>query len=189
MQADHHYSACYCEENIWHLAQSDQLPDSERTVVFIAAESGACPLWEQRAVPAEREPVFWDYHVILLLHERDAGYRWQNACVFDLDSTAGWGLSLTEYLAATFPMAGQLRDEYEPRFRLIPAEDYVRDFASDRSHMRGDDGSWLAPPPEWPLIGEGHNLPDYISTTDAPPGRVVTLAELMQLQHPISNKE
>jgi hypothetical protein len=172
-----HYTASYCEENIWHLAQDASLPDGERTVVFIAADSGACPLWEQRAAPADREPVFWDYHVVLVIRDAGSGIR-----VFDLDSTAGWGIPLAEYLAATFPLAGQLHDEYEPRFRLIPAGEFVHDFASDRSHMRDADGNWLAPPPEWPCIGNGHNLADYISTIDGPPGSVVTMAELAAQQ-------
>lgn len=38
-------------------------------------------------------------------------------------------------------------------------------FASDRSHMRAEDGSWSSPPPSTPLIavpGCAHNLDRWI---------------------------
>ena len=35
---------------------------------------------------------------------------------------------------------------------MIPASDFLCKFASDRSHMRGSDGKWLSPPPDYPCI-------------------------------------
>lgn len=37
-------------------------------------------------------------------------------------------------------------------FRVIPAETYLAEFASDRRHMRRPDGTWIKPPPSYPPI-------------------------------------
>jgi hypothetical protein len=66
--------------------------------------------------------------------------------------------------------------------RLISAADYVRDFSSDRAHMRLPSGEWAAPPPEWPLIyyDGGDNLLDWLDITRETPGNVLTLADFMR---------
>ncbi len=38
------------------------------------------------------------------------------------------------------------------KFRVIPAEVFLATFASDRSHMKNEDGSWMQPPPSYPCI-------------------------------------
>jgi len=48
----------------------------------------------------------------------------------------------------------------------VPAETYLRVFASDRSHMRMEDGTWLSEPPTYPVIKVAaceHNLPTFWS--------------------------
>lgn len=58
-------------------------------------------------------------------------------------------------------------------YRVVPATVYLRYFASDRSHMRREDGSWIAPPPSQPPLSSPlspslglpaavHNLPLYL---------------------------
>ena len=37
-------------------------------------------------------------------------------------------------------------------FRVIPAETYLEQFASDRRHMKRPDFSWIKPPPTYPAI-------------------------------------
>lgn len=37
-------------------------------------------------------------------------------------------------------------------FRVVAAESFLQRFASDRSHMRAADGSWLQPPPAYACI-------------------------------------
>ena len=37
-------------------------------------------------------------------------------------------------------------------FRVVAADEYLAAFASDRSHMLKEDGSWLAEPPTYPCI-------------------------------------
>ena len=55
-------------------------------------------------------------------------------------------------------------------YRVVPAAQLLRHFASDRSHMRAADGRWQSPPPPHPCIvaadGDTHTLPHYL---DMPP--------------------
>ncbi|KAI4468031.1 hypothetical protein MML48_2g00017655 [Holotrichia oblita] len=37
-------------------------------------------------------------------------------------------------------------------FRVIPAAEFLKEFASDRRHMKRPDGSWIKPPPNYPPI-------------------------------------
>ncbi|KAJ3319137.1 hypothetical protein HDU93_003801, partial [Gonapodya sp. JEL0774] len=37
-------------------------------------------------------------------------------------------------------------------YRIVPGLDYLKCFASDRSHMRREDGSWQAEPPTYEAI-------------------------------------
>lgn len=37
-------------------------------------------------------------------------------------------------------------------FRVIPAEEFLQTFASDRSHMLTPEGHWMSPPPTYPPI-------------------------------------
>jgi hypothetical protein len=97
-----------------------------------------------------------------------------SAVVFDLDSALtenrGSAIPFDSYVAMTLynagctdPMARSLstyRIREAPRsFRVIPAMEYLRNFASDRSHMRRKDNQgmdeWLAPPPPYaPIANE-----------------------------------
>jgi hypothetical protein len=164
------YAACYCEENVWHLSVDPAVSGEPRRVVFISNAARRCPLWAQRAGNDVDGFVVWDYHVILITRVDDC---WQ---VWDLDTTLGMPVALSAYLAATWPM--QVQPAFAPLFKLVPAAAFRRDFCSDRSHMRTADG-WLAPPPDWPCIGDGDcNLQHYIDTADTTAGDVLTLAQL-----------
>ena len=140
---------------VWHRCRHPAVAGVPRRVVFVSNAARACPLWAQRAAPAPGEPVVWDYHVFLV--EAGAGGR-----VWDLDSVLGMPVPLADYLAATFRAVPA---EGAPRFRVVPAGEYVRRFSSDRSHMRTPDGGWLVPPPAWPAIGaagETSNLMRFV---------------------------
>jgi hypothetical protein len=92
-----------------------------------------------------------------------------SAVVFDLDSSLvekrGSAIPFDTYVAMTLynagctdPMAQRLsayRIREAPRsYRVVPAMEYLRNFASDRSHMRRKDiqgrDEWLATPPPYP---------------------------------------
>lgn len=45
-------------------------------------------------------------------------------------------------------------------YRLVDADKYLVEFASDRKHMLKN-GQWIAPPPDWPLIQNAGNPQMY----------------------------
>ena len=143
------YTACYCEENIWHLcadpvvtgANNDADNNADHKVVWVSSLQQVCPIWHQRSA-ATGEPVWWDYHVFLLSR---TGEQW---LVWDLDTSLGLPVEAPVYFAAAFKRPMPL----QPVFRVMDASDYRRDFSSDRSHMQNGDGSWMSPPPVWPAI-------------------------------------
>lgn len=140
------YTPCYCEENIWHLAQHDALAQYDRWIIFIANHRRACAFWCQRGAPDPQAPVVWDYHVVLAA--RIDGTTW----IFDFDSTLDFPVAARSYLDHTFPVAARIPPPFTPLFRVIPADQFVARFASDRSHMREANGSFIKPPPPWPEI-------------------------------------
>lgn len=163
------YQPFFCEENVWHLAQSATFASKERRVVFVSNARRQVPLWCQKA-GAPDGPVVWDYHVLLFVR----GPYWR---VFDLDTTMPWGSRFSEYFAATFRI---VTGEFAPRFRVMDADDFVVTLATDRSHMLDDDGAYRAPPPEWPAIGEGTNLMRFVDLDDDIAGEVVDAKPLVQ---------
>lgn len=154
---DHKYCARYCEENIWHLAQEPAFAGADCVVAVIANREGACLFWDQRMCTGPDRPVWWDYHVILLV--RRAGWL-----VYDLDNALPLPVDAATYLSRTFRMQDRMPAAIRPRFMLFDSANYVESFASDRSHMRDEAGRWLAPPPDWPPINSerGEGFPVFI---------------------------
>ena len=84
--------------------------------------------------------------------------------MFDLDSTLPFPCPALQYALETCAPQRKWPHDMEPRFRIIPAADYLAAFASDRSHMIHPPGSGSAggggvppvaytqPPPAWPAI-------------------------------------
>lgn len=173
--ARHRYTPFYCEENIWHLAQSSVFgAEDELHVVFISNEWGRCPLWNQRASLIYGEPVVWDYHVVLLRTTPTGHHE-----MWDMDTLRGYPLKVAQWWAATFPHFEQVLPEFLPCFRVIAAEEYVAQLCSDRSHMLDEQGEWRAPPPSWPKIGAPgaeNNLPRFIDMTRPFLGEVLDAA-------------
>ena len=69
-------------------------------------------------------------------------------------------------------------------FRVIPAEQYLTTFASDRTHMIKD-GKWLKPPPNYPAIFTAlsqNNLNDFISMSSSHevPGRILNYRDFVR---------
>ena len=162
------YTACYCEENIWHLCGHPELSGTVRKVVWISSLAGVCPLWQQRAARAPDQPVWWDYHVVLLVKRR----QWQ---VWDLDTTLPLPVSATEYLQKTFNDIGPV----EPLFRVMDADYYLLQFSSDRSHMRDASGSWLATPPVWStILPHAPTFAAMLDFTKTGHGEIMSLTQL-----------
>lgn len=182
-QADCSYVSCYCEENVHKLSQevsnnhSNEL--SKCFVVFISNSSRTVPLWRQRAGKDDDRLVIWDYHVIFLYQPEV-----DRCLVYDLDSELPFPTYVHKYVTETFRTDQILKPDYFRFFRIIPAIEYLRDFASDRRHMKRPDGTWIKPPPNYPAITSAagtHNLEDYIQMDAAKgPGQVLNLSQFVQ---------
>ncbi|XP_028428409.1 protein N-terminal glutamine amidohydrolase [Perca flavescens] len=139
------YTSCYCEENVWKLCEFVR---AERTaplehlfVVFISNENRTVPLWKQKSGRGD-QPVIWDYHVILL----QVGPQVSSSVVYDLDSELEFPCSLKLYAAKALRSDTHIRAQYHRKLRVVPADSFLLNFASDRSHMKNSDGSWKMPP-------------------------------------------
>lgn len=178
MAIDRHmlpYASCYCEENVWHLAGDERIPEQRRHVAFISNRHLCCALWFQRAASEPSLPVLWDYHVIMIASGEGGG-----PMVYDLDTTLDLPVPLDVYLRATFREPERLDHRLYPRFRVVDAGEYRRVFASDRSHMRAGD-AWKTPPPSWPPIrpdGTPMNLPQFMDMDTPFLGEVLDLEGL-----------
>lgn len=170
------YQPFYCEENIWHLCQDADVGPGERLVAVLGGQGGdgrptRCALWHQRAA-RPGEAILWDYHVVLLVRDRD----WQ---VWDLDTDLGLPVAAETYLRLTFGDQRRMPPPWRPRFRVIPAEQYVATLCSDRAHMRARDGRYLRPPPAWDPPGVGAaNLASFTDLAQPFIGEVTDLPGL-----------
>ena len=143
------YCPFYCEENVFRLCERRAAQGPSTRDDFVVFATGA-PVWRQ----VRGDPVFWDYHVFLV----------SGARCFDLDTELDFPCGLREYVLASFRPS-----EFDAAqvFRVVPAEEFLRHFSSDRAHMLDPlTGSYLAPPPTWACIrGDADhpsNLLEYI---------------------------
>ena len=167
------YQSHFCEENAWWLAADAALVALKRTVVVITNPGRSVAMWQQRA--AVKDPIVWDYHVVIVVEAVDEQGSIAGPMVLDHDCRAGTVLPVDEWLMASFPI--EVAPQYAPRFRLIAGSDYIAGFASDRRHMRDDKGAPLQPFPSWPAIGEGkpNTLDSVLDLDDHGFGDVVDL--------------
>ncbi|XP_028402330.1 protein N-terminal glutamine amidohydrolase-like [Dendronephthya gigantea] len=174
------YTSCFCEENVWKLCESfkEKLRLCEFYVVFISNPSKQIPLWCQRSSEINSQPVVWDYHVILL-HKRTT-----DAYVYDLDTTLDFPCNLKEYAEKALQNESQFITTFHRFFRVIPAPYFLKTFASDRSHMKNNDGEWMKPPPNYPLIktqDSSMNLFEFIDMkTDNGHGTIMDMKKLLE---------
>jgi hypothetical protein len=156
----------YCEENVWRLAvrkQQHASPMDRFWVVFITNIIQKVPMFQQKAADTGDVSVCWDYHVILLGHQICSGDP--VAMVYDVDSRLPYPCPLDTYLSHSFPYDAPY--PFAPMFRIVPMQDFLTQFTSDRSHMRDVQGNWQAPPPFYAPImtsgtSSGTNLQDYL---------------------------
>ena len=161
------YCPFYCEENLWWLAADPRVGPGRRRVLIVSNAQRKVALWNQRAGAPEQDGlVVCDYHVVLLCDD----------ALWDLDTTLGAPLPLSDYLRQTFRGAP---DRFAPRFRVMDADLYRGLFASDRRHMRTKGGGFQEPPPPWPPIGEGNSLEALLDFEREEPGMVVDLPGLL----------
>lgn len=173
------YTPLFCEENVWWLARrliDDGNHPDRLTVWLMSNPTGTCLMCRQLA-GGEDGLVAWDYHVALQC--RDDTGDW----IYDLDSQLPFPAPTARYLHETFPVQSRLPAHLRTTLRLIPAQDFLAYFWSDRSHMRGrippaafPDYPIIAPPADKPRISLG----EYRDPTCQPGdrSRVVALGDL-----------
>lgn len=165
LPADSVYTSCYCEENVYLLAQalSSQAATDENGpwdlfVVFISNNGKTVALWNQKA---HKDFIIWDYHVILALCPTTASRRSgtsedtitdaSEAWVYDFDTRLPVPCRWQDYIRGTFPyaldseIASLLGENFHSLFRVIHAAAYLDHFASDRSHMLEDPSDPVSP--------------------------------------------
>ncbi|KAI8878664.1 hypothetical protein K501DRAFT_258181 [Backusella circina FSU 941] len=166
------YTRCYCEENIYMLCKAinEKTPDliDNFTVVFISNEDRKVPFWKQKSCKEDGYPVVWDYHVILLF-EHESGLK-----IYDFDTQLNFPSSADVYAIESLRPEIPLPKQFQRFFRMIPATMYLREFASDRSHMINKEGEYHATPPTYDPIQSKQskmNLDEFISMEDSDSSR------------------
>ncbi|KAJ7219824.1 hypothetical protein O6H91_Y468400 [Diphasiastrum complanatum] len=110
------YTACYCEENVYHLCKSLvhlnlAAPDaSDLFVAFISNSVKQVPIWRQRSSAQENGLCMWDYHVVCIQKslETDAG-----AFVWDLDTTLPFPVSFIQYIEEALQSSMVMNPRYQ----------------------------------------------------------------------------
>lgn len=97
----------------------------------------------------ETGPVYWDYHVVLMVLEGDAWF------IYDFDSSLKFPVSLKNYLNLTF-RSDVGNSENKPLFKIYSSDTFTNTFSSDRSHMKDALGNWIFSPPVWSKIERAH---------------------------------
>ncbi|XP_069477686.1 protein N-terminal glutamine amidohydrolase isoform X2 [Ambystoma mexicanum] len=152
------------EENVWKLCEhikdcgQDLLEDFH--AVFISNDQKMVPIWKQQSGRGD-EPVVWDYHVILL-HVSSDGQNY----IYDLDTLLPFPCPVDTYIQEAFKCDDDIHPAYRRKLRAVPADVYLKTFASDRSHMKDSSGKWQKPPPSYSCIETADskmNLDDFIS--------------------------
>lgn len=164
------YQPFFCEENVWWWAKQ-QGSAPERFVAFVSNLSRSCEMWSQRPAP-EGTAVVWDYHVVGV--ERGVAAR-----IWDFDSRLAAPASAHQWLRASF--RPDVPAPFAPLFRVVASVEFLRHFASDRRHMRDEQGGWHAEPPAWPDIvapsGAIHTLDAFLDMANTSmPGAVMDIA-------------
>ena len=128
-KADYYYTSLFCEENIWHLAQSlinESITESAIHIIFLSNKNQQIALFNQLSA-AKEHAVIWDYHVVLVVKMKGSHY------LFDFDSRLPFVSHYESYLKHSLP--NNINPVYRSQFRIIPAKIYLDNFYSDRSHM------------------------------------------------------
>ena len=170
---------CYCEENVWRLAfrklkrqQQGFETGTQYYVVFVSSHEKLVPMFYQKASEtvnnSSDEPVFWDYHVILLERREN-----DKAFITDVDTLLTPSPApLDHYLDKSF-RPDEFTEEVIPRFRVIEASVFLNFFSSDWEHMRKN-GKWTAEPPCYSCIQVDEKRP----TSNLDCYRIMTAADL-----------
>ncbi|MCL6270620.1 protein N-terminal glutamine amidohydrolase [Sansalvadorimonas sp. 2012CJ34-2] len=121
---------------------------NDLTVLFLSSPSRKTPILQQKSSPHPDSPVLWDYHVILLM--RNKGASW----IFDFDSHLSFPVQAGDYFQKCFYPQDTLSPEHQVYIREISADEYLKTFTSDRSHMLDSEEKPLVRFPPYPPINQ-----------------------------------
>lgn len=129
--------------------------------VFISNENKTIPIWYQSTSENIRTPVVWDYHVIAIHKSANNNKSY----VYDLDTLLDFPVDFKTYYQKALIVLPGIMKKYERMYRVVPARDYLENFASDRSHMIDKNtGNYIAEPPKYECIkckNSDNNLHEY----------------------------
>ncbi|BFZ62721.1 Protein N-terminal glutamine amidohydrolase [Saitoella coloradoensis] len=161
------YTASFCEENVWHQCQKwkeDHPEDFDRKyAVFVLTASERTPMFNQKLCK-ESKAMFWTHHVLSITCPEEGSD--DPVMVWDQDTSLDFPCPFPKYCVETFKPTFNHDEALRRRYRVVPAQDYLDHFHSDRRHMKDDGGEYLSEPPEWEEIRGGngeHNLHNYLS--------------------------
>ncbi|KAF4608341.1 hypothetical protein EYR40_000685 [Pleurotus pulmonarius] len=221
LPAEFESTAFWCEENVYILIRqfllSQQIIEHwDIFAIIISNVDKSVALWDQKLAQQDLYPVVWDYHVVMLLRLRmahssevhqsegtdDLGDITGAVChcwVYDFDTRLGSPCPAEKYITQSFrPCPAQ----FQSMFRVVPGQDYIDYFASDRSHMllpsssqlqiKGQRPEYSKPPPGYSCLvgkkaaeaGVTNNLMQAFVSMDVQGlgtmyGRVFTLQEMV----------
>ncbi len=129
---DYLYTALFCEENIWQLCRSltsTGIPTDALNVLFLSNNSKDIVVFNQQFIDSG-QAISYDYHVILKYRPDD-----DEALVFDFDTHLPFPVDWNTYQQASFPNPADLPPGQRMMVREVAADEFLRCFTSDRSHM------------------------------------------------------
>jgi hypothetical protein len=167
------YQPFYCEENVWRLLRREELAGHPAWAVIVSSRAGRLVALRQKAGRRADGFVCWDYHVFAVVDEPGA------RLALDLDTDLPFPCALAHYLQESFP---PMRDaSAQPCFRVIAAAHYLAQLATNRSHMRRPDGSYIMPPPLWtaPGVARTNTFLSWLDLSADGPGELFNFVEML----------
>lgn len=162
------YQPYFCEENIWQLAKQRDEVDAE--VWFILNSNNTVAMAMQKSAE-QGACLIWDYHVV---------YYSPHEGVLDFDTRCSFPCDPRLYLELSFKnIQKYFLMEHRAYFRVISANDYLKQFSSTRKHMLDEKGRYIQSPPEWPCIGNENRLPEFINFNHKVYGKILSLESLL----------
>ncbi len=165
----------FCEENIWQLAAN--LPPDKNTaacwVLLFFNQYNTIAVKNQRAFQGEAIGC-WDYHVVFMDQRQQ---------IHDFDTLLENPLPAVDYLRQTFPDQSSLPHDFRTTIRMVPANEYVQRFSSDRAHMIEVLGDTCPQLPHWPAIisSDPIHLHEYVNVQplEKSQSRLISVDELL----------
>ncbi|KAM4630780.1 protein N-terminal glutamine amidohydrolase isoform 2-T2 [Polymixia lowei] len=128
-------------------------------------------------INAERQNLVGEVYAVFISNERRMVPLWKQRSGHG-DEPVIW-----LYAAQAFRSDQGIKPAFWRKLRVIPANCFLKTFASDRSHMKDTGGAWRMPPPPYLCIQTTEslmNLDDFISMEPSVGwGRVFSLSEFI----------